>query len=311
MRSPASLFVALAVLAAVTGGLAPRPAWAQDAGASARYAVVSIAVSGDADPQLRAQLEAGIALGIQRAGAAVVPFDDVQAALASKPALQGCVSTTCLASIGALVAAGRFLAVTVSAAGANYELELEVLGADGTTRERTASCTVCTITELGELVAARIHDLLTATAGAPLPIAIDSRPGGATLTIPGAGTHAAPWSGMLPPGTYVVEARKAGHATARQEIMLEDDGTEHRYELLLAPLEVSPLQRRTRWALAGTAAAALISGVVLMVMDGNPTCDVGGVTCPEVYDTGGAGIGLSLVGLAAGGAAGWLFWRDR
>lgn len=323
MRSsaPARLSVLAAAgvaLAAVAGPwtpfapFAPGLAHADEAPpAAARHAVVAIEIRGDADPQLRAQVEAGIASGVERAGATVIAFDDVQAALADKPALQGCVSTTCLAQIGALVDAREFVTAAVSASGANYDVELARLDADGNTRRRTATCTVCTITELAELVADRVHDLITATAGGPQPVTIDSRPGGARLTIPGLGAHPAPWHGELAPGTHVIEARLDGHATARQEITLDDTGEEQRFEILLAPVDVSPWRRRTRWAVAGAAAAAIIGGVVLLALDGDPTCDVDGVTCPEVYGTGGAGLGLSVLGVVAGGTAGWMFWTDR
>jgi hypothetical protein len=303
------LFV-VAVIAAAVVRVGPVRA---ETAADDKVAVVAIEVRGDADPQLREQVETGIALGVDRAGVALVAFDEVQAALASKPALQGCVTITCLASIGELVDAQRFVAVTVSANGANYDVEVTLLGADGEPRKRAGTCTVCTITDLAELVSAKTYDLITSTAGAPIAVTIDSRPRGATLVIPGVGNQPAPWSGALPAGTHVIEARKAGHATARQEIELADDGSEHSYELLLAPLddaEVAPWRKPARWALTGTAAASLITGVVLLVMDGNPTCDVDEVTCPEVYDTGGAGIGFSLLGVAAGAGAGWLFYLD-
>jgi hypothetical protein len=279
------------------------------------YAVVAIEVSGDADPTLRAQLQAGLSRGVAEAGAELLGYDDVQKALSGKAALIGCLSTTCLASIAEVVGTTQLIQIRIAATGANYELELELLDTEGPVRRRTGSCTVCTVADLADLAATRVLDLLTADAGAPLPVEIATQPGGAVLIIPGAdGEKQAPWSGELVPGTHVVEARKPGYQPARQEITVVDDGSEQRFEISLVA-EPAPRPRRRfgwiKWAAAGTSLAALVTGGVLLGLDGNQTCSAPNATCPEEYATGTAGTIIGIVGLAGAGATGWMFWSDH
>jgi hypothetical protein len=69
--------------------------------------------------------------------------------------------------------------------------------------------------------------------------------------------------------------------------------------------------RTWKWVAAGGAAAAVLTGVVLLLADGSGTCDGDGMECPEVYDTRTAGIvGVSL-GILGGGASAWMFASDR
>ena len=89
------LLILLGILCAVT------PAHADET--APLYAVVAIEVSGDADPTLRAQVQAGLERGVNEAGADLLGYDDVQKALAGKAALIGCTSKTCLASIAEVV----------------------------------------------------------------------------------------------------------------------------------------------------------------------------------------------------------------
>jgi len=278
------------------------------------YAVVAIEVSGDADPTLRAQLQAGLARGVNEAGAELLGYDDVQELLAGKAALVGCTSTTCLASIAEVVGTTQLLRVRIAATGANYEVELELLDAEGPVRRRTGSCTVCTVADLADLAATRILDLLTAVAGAPLPVEIATTPGGATLTIPGVGEVSAPWTGALAPGSHAIEASRPGFEPARQEITVVDDGSEQRFEITLAAI-TTRARRRTfgwmKWAAAGASFAAIVTGGILLGLEGNPTCDVSNATCPEEYATGTAGAVIGIVGLAGGAAAGWMFWSDH
>ena len=301
------LLILLGILCAVT------PAHADET--APLYAVVAIEVSGDADPTLRAQVQAGLERGVNEAGADLLGYDDVQKALAGKAALIGCTSKTCLASIAEVVGTTQMLQVRIAATGANYDVELTLLDPSGPVRRRTGSCTVCTVADLSELTATRVLDLLTAAADAPLPVEIATQPAGASLTIPGVdGAQEAPWSGEMPPGTHVIEATKPGYQTAREEITVVDDGSEQRFQLNLTP-ELTRSPRRTfgwiKWATGGAALAAVVTGVVLIGLDGNPTCSASNATCPREYATGTAGAVIGVVGLAGAGAAGWMFWSDR
>lgn len=312
----AGLHVVAVGIAAATPDAAAAPDDATPGAAPAEpdpasYAVVAIEVAGDADPELRAQVQAGLARGVAATGAGLVGYDEVQRLLAAKPALVGCTSTTCLASIADVVGTPLLLRVAVTATGANYELRLELIGPDGPVRQRTGSCTVCTVADLASLVATRVQDLLTATAGAPLPVEIATIPGGADLALDGKAPGTTPWKGELAPGTYRIALSKPGFLRTEQAITVEDTGAEQRFEVTLVPTTTDGAGRPTwpKWAVAGGAAAALITGGVLLAMDGDGTCS-GNVTCPDVYDTGTAGAVVGVLGLAGAGVAGWLFYTE-
>jgi hypothetical protein len=297
------------VVSAVVGAIAV-PAHAQAAG---RYAVVAFEVAGDADPHLRDQVQGGLARGVAEAGGTVVGDDEVQKQLAGKPALIGCLSTTCLVSIAEVVGTTQLLRLRIAATGANYELALELLDTTGPVRRRGGTCTVCTVGDLADLTATRVHELLVATASAPLPVEIATRPAGVTLEIPGVGSETGPWSGGLAAGTHVVEAHKPGYRRARHEITVLDDGREQRFEITLLP-EADPAEGRPgwiKWATGGAALGALVSGGVLLGLHGNQTCDAADASCPRAYDTLAPGLVIGLVGLAGAGVAGWMFWSEH
>ncbi len=71
-----------------------------------------------------------------------------------------------------------------------------------------------------------------------------------------------------------------------------------------------PPYRMWTWMAGATGALMLVTGVVLVAMDGSYPCDSSHAryTCEERYDTGAAGWGLVLGGLIFGGAAGWGYY---
>jgi len=290
------------------------------AGGERAYAVVAMEVSGDADPTLRAQVAAGLARGVEETGGVVIGYDEVQKRLAPKPALIGCTSTTCLASIAEVVGTADMIRVRIAAQGANYEVELELLGVNGPIRKRSGSCTVCTISDLADLTATRVHELLEAEV-LPIAIVIAVEPADATLEIPGVGTQPAPWSGELAPGSYEITARRDGFVAKTETVIVSDDGSDHQFKIALGPVDAGGADGGNlftrgkwswkKWAIGGGGAVALITGIALLAVDGNSTCDASGVTCPREYDTSTAGLLIGLVGLGGAGVSGWMFWSER
>lgn len=277
------------------------------------YAVIAFDVTGNTDATLRAKVESGLVRGVAEAGADLVGYDAVQKAIAGKAALAGCVSATCLGGIAQAVGTDQLLEVTITVNGANYQLTLALVTPSGAVRKRSAACTVCTVADLADLASTRITDLLTAVAGAPVPVAIDTNPSGATLSIAGVGAATAPWKGDLAPGAVEVDAHLAGYGDAHQSFTVaDDDGSEQRFDLTLSPLAVKPPRfHRLKWIAAGGGAAVLVTGLVLLALDGSPTCSASGASCPDVYQTGLSGTLFTIVGLAGSGAAGWMFWQDH
>jgi hypothetical protein len=273
------------------------------------YAVVAFDVSGISDDTVRTKVEAGLTRGVAEAGADLIGFEAVQTKLAPTPALQGCLSATCLSGIASALGTDQLLEIKITANGANYQLELVLVGPSGAARKRTAACTVCTISDLADLAAARVTDLLSTAAGAPVAVSITSRPSGARLALPGVADAVTPWTGQLPPGTVSVDARLAGYHDLHQDLTIVDDGSDHHFDLALRALP--PRWHHTKWATAGGAVALLATGVVLLAIDGQPTCSASGATCPSVYQTGVAGAIVGVAGIGVAGLAGWMFWQDR
>jgi len=70
-----------------------------------------------------------------------------------------------------------------------------------------------------------------------------------------------------------------------------------------------PPQDYVPYAVIGVGGAVLVTGLVLIALDQSP--DPHGAQAMTLRDTETAGIVLSLVGVAAAGAGGYLWWRDH
>lgn len=313
MRTWLSLLALLLCSTAARAALAEPPA---------RVAVLAIEIRGTGAPELRQQLERSIRAGLVSGGVEVLDLDETREALADAPELIGCTSTTCLTRIAKRLEAEAFLHASIEARGADYQLRFELLGAggeEGLLRAAEESCSVCTIAELND-AASRLAAQVLADEPQPLQVVIDTDPPGAAIEIDGEAVGTAPFRGPLAPGTHQVVARLDGRADAQKSVKVaaRPDDEPQRFELVLpaaAAIATPPPVRRYRtwkWATAGGAAALLVTGISLLVIDGDPTCDATPpVQCPDLRDTQSAGLFTVTLAAAAGGVSGWMFYRDR
>ena len=161
----------------------------------------------------------------------------------------------------------------------------------------------CTLNDAAGKTTTAIKVLLGDERDDEVPVAIRSRPSGATVTVDDTALGTTPWVGSLVAGPHqlTVAGRRAVvralfvEAGAPVQLTLDVDG----------PRRFGALG----YGLAGLGAAAVIGGVVLLTMDGDGTC--GQPSCPDVYETSAAGWGLTAVGAVALGAGGWMWWHDR
>jgi hypothetical protein len=301
---------------------------ASTASARSRVAVLELAIEGDAEPELRGQLERSIDGGLASAGFDVVTRDEVAAKLRGSRALVGCTSTACLGRIGALVNATRFVKARIEAAGAAYTIELDLLGADapgGLVQRLERSCPVCTLREVNDLTSRAVVELATGKAppARAVKITIDSRPAGASVTCDGSLLGVAPVEVELEPGEHVCRATlPAGYRAAEQRETVAPDMPE-RVVLTLEPeAAAAPVAARVvdrppgrfgpwKWAAAGGAAAALAGGIALLALDGDGVDCAPGAACRSLYSTKGPGVALVIAGAALGTAATWMFLNDR
>jgi hypothetical protein len=294
-------------------------AWLPEARAESgrSIALLQVEVAGDGN-QLAQPVETALASAVSRAGARLVTRDRVDAAVARQPELSGCLSATCLGTLSTAVDAQQFLRAHIAASGNSYELDLELLSAaaeGGLAGRVQRNCSVCTVAEMSEMVASAADDLLAGRGDADrVEVEILCRPDGAEIIIDDKVRGVGPLKVQLAPGRHRVVARLDGHTKAFKEIEVTATSGGQRFELVLTSSSAlgpsSGPFRTWKWALAGTAAAALVTGVGLLMVDGNGTCGSSGDECPMVYDTRAAGLLGLVVGVAAGGASAWMFARD-
>lgn len=312
MRLAIPLIVALAQLA-----MSGRAAMAQS---DTPVAILELELSGDAAPELRDRVVASIAEGVVASGADVITLDEVRAALEQEPNLAGCTSTTCLARIGEMVGAERFVRGNVQATGAAYTVTLELLTASKDVPaigRVTEACTVCTMTELARRVKVAAEKLASG-AGSSTTVEITSQPAGAMLTIDGEPVGAAPFSGDLKAGEHTIAAAMPGYHAATQTVEIKA-GQEATQRLAMTLIPEAPPESDApidygiwKWVSAGGAIAAITTGVVLIAIDGGGTCtpDEGQRQCPKLRDTQTAGILTIGAGVGLGALSGWMFYKD-
>lgn len=283
-------------------------------------AVVGIEITGDAAP-LRSQMQQSVRRGLESRGYQSLDFEQVMHAIDETPELIGCTSTTCLERIGKATSAGKFLRIHVDGSGAAYTVVLELMSAGvegGVERRLERACTVCTIAELSEVVAEAAAELVSPTRVENVPVTIATHPEGASLRVDDGDPVEAPATLTLTPGAHTVRATLPGHAPAEQTIQVGGGSEEaQRFEILLTPL-APPADdrprpyRRLKWYTAGGAAALFLTGVVLVSMDGDGTCELEDMQteCKREYDTMTGGVLSILGGIGLGGASGYMFWKD-
>jgi hypothetical protein len=219
-------------------------------------------------PDLRQRVTRTVQEGLIASGADVV---EGMPAAATGPGGAPCDGPGCVTAVARAAVASYVVRGTLEVVGRTYGLRLEILdGKSGDLIEsREDRCEICTEGEALEMAGV--------SASALKVQAFKKKPGGAAGE--GALAAGAP-PAAVPPATATV-------------------GIEAR-------AETPPPHghRRLGWIGVGVGAAAVIAGVTLVAIDGNPTCD-GPNTCTRLRDTQGLGI-AALAGGALAAAVGVL-----
>lgn len=314
MRPAMRPLLALSIFVAATAAAAERP----------RVAVLEVAIGGDAPPALRTQVEKSLEGGLYAAGFEVVPSREVAARLRRARSLAGCTSTTCLARIGDLVGARRFVRARVAASGGAYDVELELLAPDvegGVVQRVERTCAVCTLREANDLVSRSVVELVNPPrpeAPPPVKVAVRTSPEGATVSVDGTLVGRAPVELELEPGEHNFEATgPEGYAPLARRETVGGERADVHLELprVAPPPPAAPPPRASRfgawkWAAAGGAVAALAAGVALVALDGKGTDCSAGRPCKSEYTTLAPGLVAGGVGVGLGALAAWMFLSD-
>jgi hypothetical protein len=320
----------------IVGGALAAGAAPVHAGGKPRVAVLEIRIEGDAAPQLRDQLDKSLAGGLFKAGWEVVTRTQVARKLESSPELVGCTTTTCLEEIGEMVGTSRFVRVRVSATGAAYTVEIELLAADvatGPIARMDKSCAPCTFDEANEMMSNAAAQLREG-AGDKVMVQVSSEPAGAVIELDGKALGVAPLEIEMLPGDHVFRAKLAGRADAlvTASVSRQPSGDAQIVALTLPDAPVGAVEppapgggpghgdepaprggpyRVWKWVAVGGGVAALVAGLWLIGVDGDGIdCPARG-ECPYTRDTALSGTLLTVAGVGLGGVATWMFLTDK
>lgn len=266
-------------LLVVSGLLLASPLWA------VRVAPLVPKLNPAAPNEIRDRFHDAIAHGLERSNAEIVAAPEVRLRLGSSEELLGCGQGPCLERAATELHADQLVAADIDVVGKQYTIKLRSLNPAGQVLGQVEeSCDICTLKEAEETASRAATRLIS--------VAMPQRPQPPAR----AGEPAAPPAGALP-GPDKRPGGTSENATA------------------------APARREGRfpwrWFAIGSAALGVVGvavGIPLLVIDGNPTCNLPNPrrTCPEVYSTGGAGgalLGLGVAGLAASGVFFYLDYR--
>jgi hypothetical protein len=313
---------ALAVIAMIGAVMMGQPDSRAVKPGKERVAVLGLAISGDAPPELRNQMQKSLDGGLAVAGYEVVPHDELMQKLKGNKELEGCFSTTCLERLTDLVGARRFVNARVDASGASYTIELQLLGADassGIVQRLEKSCPVCTITEANNAMsktAAMLTGAVTPTEPAPLKITVRTTPPGLPVSIDDAPAGNSPAAASVKPGEHHFRVSPPkGYLPADLRRTITVDG-EVLVTLEKIPEQVEitppPSSRFGAWKWVGVAGAAgtLGTGIYLLAIQGKGTDCVASGACRSTYSNLPQAIGLLAGGAAISAFTVYMFTHD-
>jgi hypothetical protein len=260
--------------------------------------------SGEVPGQFIDRLRGEAQVALDASEVRTVPRDAVAAILRTVPELATCGTRECVARLALATSAGRILTLRLAVTGELFDITVELVDDHGRPlRRRATRCVACTLNDALARTTAAIRDLAGNPRDDEVPVTIRSTPPEAGVTIDGTWVGATPWAGPLVAGPHHVVV--SGSRTVVRDVFVEAGDA--------LQLEIATGSRRRfgwiAYGAAGAGAAALIGGASLLAIDGDGTCAQ--ASCPRVYETSTLGWGLTAVGVAALGAAGWMIWHDH
>ncbi len=229
-------------------------------------AALPLAFDGDLPASWRAELAVRVREGLGRDGREVLAIE----------VAAGCDDACARAQ--AAGAGARWLArtsVAVRARDFTLRLSLVDLRTGAIVSETEASCEVCAVAEVGDVLADRAAVLaakLASLAQASPRFRFDSAPDGAALVLDGKAIGTAPTERTVEPGRHRVGAKLPGYAP----LELQFDavaGTREALRLELSPLPPKPGLRRGGWAAVGIGLGMVGIGAPLIAVHGRPYRD--------------------------------------
>ena len=295
-------------------------AYASEPTVRTRVVVLPPAIEGELPAARQHELVDALLGGLRRG-----EFEVVDA-----PAGETCRAVECASEVARRVEADYAVAMTVTIDRRDYAIALDLVEASSgrSTAHSEQRCEVCGIAEAREVVdgqATRLRDRLDALTVEAPTMAFESEPPGAIVRLDGRVVGETPFERPVEPGPHRAEAAKEGFvAEARDFEAVAGVRSTIRFELDRVPRSVRYRKLRAfGWTALGLGAASVVTGVVLIAIDGKPntaSCDGENIdprgNCKFLYATLEAGIavtaiGVALVGTGIGIAVGTRDRRDR
>lgn len=275
----------------------------QPTSASGAVLLLPAQIEGDAmlPEARRAELARALQEGLVRGG--------VQVAVA-EPSDAACETIACRAQRARRAQTHHAVHMRVVAERRDFTIVVDVIDAQtersvAQSRER---CEVCGFSEVVEVIdsqAAAIGARLDALSLEPPVLVFDSIPPGAVVVLDGEIVGQTPFERVVEPGPHRVEAQLDGYVSEQRQLEAVA-GVRDRVQVTLEPVPRPKRRQRMRalgWSALGIGGAALVVGVPLIVIDGQPNrvqCSGADVdpngNCRFIYATAEAGIGLAVVG---------------
>ncbi len=307
MNSATSLACALAI--AVVG--APASGHAAPTRERPRVAVLPTATTGQLEDHWQVKLADRLLAGLVRVEFEVVAVAGAEAA--------ACGDAVCRRELAASANAQYLVAAGITAGDRQYRVAVELVegSTGGVIVLASRDCDVCTVEEVGELLADATGELRTKldllASGPPL-VAIASNPSGAMVELDGKPIGQTPLEQEVRAGAHAAKITKQGYVAQRLTLhALPGHREALTLELVaLPPVVPRPQPQRHRdlrpwgWAAAGLGGAGLAAGAALLAIDGRPdrrSCRGSGVDgdgdCRYLYDSTRGGATLVAVGAGA------------
>jgi hypothetical protein len=243
---------------------------------------------------------------------------------------------SCLRDIGAVTVADGAAVATVSEAGEIYTFTIDVyeLSEGQGVYFGDSDCALCTVDEAvaalddlaREAAAALPGPAGAAEAAAPETVSLFVRvtPEEAAVAIDGEALGTGWVDHAVEPGEHLLRVELEGYRTVEETIAVAPGDEDKQITVNLRPLDAGGPEavERSGGALAGIDTTALgsvfvgaglasvVAGIVLIAIDGDITCSDSTVeACPEVFNTAGGGVVLTVLGGASLGAGAiFLLW---